>query len=90
MRRRSRSTALNAQNLEPEAADKAVKISCLAVQKSIVIDYLKFTVYCLLLIIPAYAIIKSAIDHNWLMMIIDILLIPVGFVHGLLLLLGIV
>ncbi len=52
-------------------------------------DYLKFAFYCSLLLVPIYAIIISAIKGDWLMMIIDILLIPVGFVHGLLLLSGI-
>jgi len=51
-------------------------------------DYSRFVFYCLLLIIPAYAITKSAIAHDWIMMILDLLLIPIGFVHGLLLLLG--
>ena len=46
-------------------------------------DYVRFLLYCLLLIIPAYAIIKSAIAHDWIMLILDLLLIPIGFVHGL-------
>ena len=51
-------------------------------------DYARFLFYCLLLIIPAYAITKSAIAHNWIMMIVDLLVIPIGFVHGLLILFG--
>ena len=53
-----------------------------------VCDYARFVFYCLLLIIPAYAITKSAIAHDWIMMILDLLLIPIGFVHGLSMLLG--
>jgi hypothetical protein len=49
-------------------------------------DYLKFTVYCLLLAIPLYAITMSILKHDWVMVIIDALIVPVGFVHGLLLL----
>lgn len=51
-------------------------------------DYARFVFYCFLLIIPAYAITKSAIAHDWIMMILDLLLIPVGFVHGLIMLFG--
>ena len=51
-------------------------------------DYARFVFYSLLLIIPVYAIIKSAIAHDWIMMILDLLLIPIGFVHGLFLLFG--
>ena len=51
-------------------------------------DYVRFVFYCLLLIIPAYAITKSAIAHDWIMMILDLLLIPVGFIHGLFMILG--
>ena len=53
-------------------------------------DYARFVFYCLLLIIPAYAIIKSAIAHDWIMIILDLLIIPVGFVHGLFMILGLV
>ena len=53
-------------------------------------EYARFVFYCLLLIIPAYAITKSAIAHDWIMMILDLLLIPVGFVHGLIILFGLV
>lgn len=52
-------------------------------------DYFRFIFYCMLLIVPVYAIAMSAIKHDWLMMVIDALLIPVGFVHGILLMLGI-
>ena len=51
--------------------------------------YLLLSVYLALLIIPVYAIVNSAIRRDWLMMIIDTLLIPVGFIHGILMLLGI-
>jgi hypothetical protein len=51
-------------------------------------DYVRFVFYCVLLIIPAYAITKSAVEHNWIMMILDLLLIPIGFVHGLFMLFG--
>jgi hypothetical protein len=89
MRRHSRLQALDTQNLESETTDKLVNFSRSGLRRSIFFDYLKFILYCLLLIIPVYAIIRSAIDHNWLMMVIDILLIPVGFVHGVLLLTGV-
>lgn len=54
------------------------------------VDYLKFMFFCTLLIVPLYAITDSVINHNWIMVIIDALLVPVGFVHGLLLLFGLV
>ena len=60
------------------------------INEIIVADYLKFVVFCALLIVPIYAIAKSAIKHDWIMMIIDALLVPVGFVHGLLMLFGFV
>ncbi len=53
-------------------------------------DYSRFLLFIFLLIVPVYAMVKSFISHNWLMLIIDILLVPIGFVHGVLLLLGIV
>jgi hypothetical protein len=56
--------------------------------KFFLFDYFKFAFYCILLIVPIYAIVKSAIKNDWLMVIIDALLVPVGFVHGVLLLLG--
>ena len=52
--------------------------------------YFLLSIYLALLIIPVYAIVKSAMRHDWLMMIIDILLIPVGFIHGILMLFGVV
>lgn len=58
-------------------------------EKTPVSDYLKFIFYCALLIIPVYAIVNSALNGNWLIMVIDILLVPVGFIHGVLLLFGI-
>ena len=51
-------------------------------------DYLKFVVYCVLLAVPLYAITVSILKHDWIMVIIDALIVPVGFVHGLLLLFG--
>jgi hypothetical protein len=58
-----------------------------AIKRSL-IDYIKFAFFCMLLIVPVYAIAISAIKHDWAMMIIDALLVPVGLVHGLLLLFG--
>lgn len=52
--------------------------------------YVKFVFYCFLLVIPVYAIAVSAIKHDWLMVAIDALLVPVGFVHGVLLIFGFV
>jgi energy-converting hydrogenase Eha subunit H len=63
-------------------------LACLS--KACCSDYLKFALYCAMLMIPLYAIIVSALKHNWIMVIIDALLIPVGFVHGLLLLSGLI
>ncbi len=51
-------------------------------------DYLKFAFYCMLLAVPLYAITISIIKHDWVMVFIDALIVPVGFVHGLLLLFG--
>lgn len=51
-------------------------------------DYFRFAFYCILLAVPIYAITISIIRHNWIMVIIDALIVPVGFVHGLLLLFG--
>jgi hypothetical protein len=51
-------------------------------------DCFKFVIYCLLLIVPLYAITVSVLKHDWVMVIIDALIVPVGFVHGLLLLFG--
>jgi hypothetical protein len=52
--------------------------------------YFLLSVYLALLIIPVYAIVMSAIKRDWLMMVIDTLLIPVGFIHGILMLFGVV
>ena len=52
--------------------------------------YFLLSIYLALLIVPIYAIVMSAIKQDWLMMIIDTLLIPVGFIHGLLMLFGVV
>ncbi len=51
-------------------------------------DYFKFAIYCILLAVPLYAVTISAMNHDWVMMVIDALIVPVGFVHGLLLLFG--
>ncbi len=51
-------------------------------------DYFRFAIYCILLVVPLYAITVSIIRNNWIMVIIDALIVPVGFVHGLLLLFG--
>ena len=55
-----------------------------------VVDAVQFIFLSMLLIIPIYAIVDSAINRNWIMVIIDALLVPVGFVHGILLLFGVV
>jgi hypothetical protein len=55
-----------------------------------VVDVVQFMFLSMLLIIPIYAIVDSAINRNWIMVIIDALLVPVGFVHGVLLLFGVV
>ncbi len=54
------------------------------------IEYPKFVFYCMLLVVPLYAIAKSVMNHDWFMMAVDMLLLPVGFVHGILLLFGFV
>ena len=51
-------------------------------------DYFRFAFYCTLLAVPLYAITVSIMRNNWIMVIIDALIVPVGFVHGLLLLFG--
>ena len=55
-----------------------------------VADVVQFMFLSMLLIIPIYAIVDSVINRNWIMVIIDALLVPVGFIHGVLLLLGVV
>lgn len=55
-----------------------------------VVDVVQFMFLSMLLIIPIYAIVDSVINRNWIMVIIDALLVPVGFIHGVLLLLGVV
>ncbi len=59
-------------------------------QNSLLQDYFKFAIYCMLLLIPLYAITISILKHDWMMAVIDALIVPVGFIHGLLLLLGFV
>ena len=53
-------------------------------------DYFRFAFYCTLLAVPLYAITVSIVNNDWIMVIIDALIVPVGFVHGLLLLFGFV
>ena len=53
-------------------------------------DYSRFAIYCMLLAVPLYAITVSILKHDWIMVIIDALIVPVGFVHGVLLLFGFV
>ncbi len=53
-------------------------------------DYFKFAFYCMLLAVPLYAITVSVMKHDWIMVIVDALIVPVGFVHGLLLIFGFV
>jgi len=55
-----------------------------------VADVVQFMFLSMLLIIPIYAIVDSVINRNWIMVIIDALLVPVGFIHGVLLLFGVV
>ena len=51
-------------------------------------DYFRFAIYCMLLAVPLYAITVSVVKHDWIMVIVDALIVPIGFVHGLLLLFG--
>ena len=53
-------------------------------------DYIKFAFYCMLLAVPLYAISISIMKNDWIMVIIDTLIVPIGFVHGLLLIFGFV
>ena len=75
-------------NNSDSAATSETAISEIVVSKFSLFDYFKFVFYCTLLIVPVYAIVRSAIKHDWLMMVIDALLVPVGFVHGILLIFG--
>ena len=53
-------------------------------------DSFRLLLFCLMLLIPVYAISVSVINNDWIMVAIDTLLVPIGFVHGLLLLFGFV
>ena len=53
-----------------------------------IVNYFKFFFFSVLLIVPVFAVVNSAINQNWVMVIIDVLFVPVGFVHGILMLLG--
>ena len=53
-------------------------------------NVMKFVLYCAMLVVPLYAITMSVIKHDWLMVIVDALIVPIGFVHGILLLTGLV
>lgn len=55
-----------------------------------VVSWFKFIFLSSLLIVPIFAIVNSMINENWVMVFVDALLVPLGFVHGLLLLFGIV
>ncbi len=68
----------------------SIAMSGIVRSKYCLADYVKFVFYCMLLVVPVYAIAVSAMKQDWLMMIIDALLVPVGFVHGLLLIFGFV
>ncbi len=72
-------------DLEKGSREKDVACSLL---KSVWQDYFRFAIYCILLAVPLYAITKSILKHDWVMVVIDALIVPVGFVHGLLLLFG--
>ena len=52
-----------------------------------VVNYFKFVFFSVLLIIPVFAIVNSRINRTVVMLIIYVLLVPVGFVHGVLMLL---
>ena len=53
-------------------------------------DYFRFAFYCMRLAVPLYAITISVMKNDWIMVIVDALIVPVGFVHGLLLIFGFV
>ena len=53
-------------------------------------NYLIFVFYCTLLAVPIYAITMSVLKHDWIMVIIDALIVPIGFVHGILMLTGLI
>jgi hypothetical protein len=72
---------------KPDARSSVVR--GLGTTRSTVSDYFKFTVFCLLLVVPVYAIVHSAIYGNWIIMVIDALLVPIGFIHGVLLIFGV-
>ena len=78
---------VNPTRWQDEYADDIALLSRL---KASMGGYFLLSIYLALLIVPVYAIVMSAIKRDWLMMVIDTLLIPVGFIHGILMLLGIV
>ena len=92
MLRRRRKTDMKPDVVLLESDDLAkknrVKVAARGSVKNSWRDYLRFAVYCMLLAVPLYAITKSILKHDWIMVIIDALIVPVGFVHGLLLLFG--
>lgn len=63
-------------------------VALLNVIRGSIKDYFKFAFYCMLLAVPLYAITISVINHNWLMVVVDALIVPIGFIHGLLLIFG--
>ena len=83
----SQQDPVNSTGWQDEYADDIALFSRL---KASLGGYFLLSIYLALLIIPIYAIVMSAIKHDWLMMVIDTLLIPVGFIHGILMLFGVV
>ena len=83
----SEQDSVDASRWQHEYADDIALFSRL---KASLGGYFLLSIYLALLIVPVYAIVMSAIKHDWLMMVIDTLLIPVGFIHGLLMLFGVV
>ncbi|MBE9560588.1 MAG: hypothetical protein IMF15_07340 [Proteobacteria bacterium] len=92
MLRRRRKTDIEPEVVYLEAGDMTesnlrnflLRISTASALK----DYLRFAIYCMLLTVPLYAITMSVLKNDWIMVFVDALIIPVGFVHGLLLLTG--
>ena len=68
----------------------SVEVNITTKKDVVPLDYIKFSMFSFLLIVPVYAMVKSFFSQNWIMLVIDALLVPVGFVHGILLLLGLV
>lgn len=94
MYERRKKTGFESYVLQQQDSESKLKATLLAglpcLSKVCCRDYLKFAFYCTMLIVPLYAISVSVLKHDWIMVIIDALLIPVGFVHGVLLLTGVI